>query len=65
VLELDQSCSDGFPAGTMAARQLSNMTRVHEITGERKDVDRYRRTVALCRADGVTLARRRCALVGR
>ena len=53
--ELRQSRPGGFPAGAVAARQLSNMMRGHTITCERKDADRYGRTVALCRAEGADL----------
>ena len=53
--ELRQSCADGWPAGQLAREHLNGLMRDHTITCDPRATDRYGRTVALCRADGVDL----------
>jgi len=53
--ELTQSCADGWPAGREASRHLQGLMIGRSISCERVSLDRYGRTVALCRADGVDL----------
>lgn len=53
--ELSQECADGWPAGRLAADHLRLLIdgRVTVCTAVAQD--RYRRTVAVCRADGVDI----------
>lgn len=53
--EYRQTCADGWPAGVMAFDALRDLVRGHAVTCEPKTTDRYGRTVAICRADGVDL----------
>ncbi|MDP3740317.1 MAG: thermonuclease family protein [Hyphomonadaceae bacterium] len=53
--ETHQICDDGYPAGIEATAYLRAMMRDRRITCEPKTTDRYGRTVALCRADGMDL----------
>lgn len=53
--ELAQICSDGWPAGRMAATRLQALTAGRSIVCQEKDHDRYGRTVAICRASGEDL----------
>ncbi|MGL4291315.1 MAG: thermonuclease family protein [Phreatobacter sp.] len=58
--ELFQRCTrDGKEVlcGREAARQLIALIAGQLVTCERRDIDRYGRTVALCRVDGVDLGR--------
>jgi len=52
--ELHQSCA-GWPAGIESARALGTLMRDKAVTCEPRTQDRYGRTVALCRADGMDL----------
>lgn len=55
--EMKQWCGD-YPAGVMAAATLETLTKGNgTIICERKDTDRYGRTVAICRVDGRDLGR--------
>jgi endonuclease YncB( thermonuclease family) len=51
--ETHQTCADGWPAGRIATEYMVNLLHGHAITCEPRTKDRYGRTVALCRADGV------------
>jgi endonuclease YncB( thermonuclease family) len=53
--EKRQACSDGWAAGRAATAALERLMAGHTITCEPRDRDRYRRIVALCRADGQDL----------
>lgn len=53
--ENKQLCPDGWPAGRAATTYMRELMHGHTIACERKTTDRYGRTVALCRADGVDL----------
>lgn len=53
--EAYQTCADGWPAGVMATQALRDLVRGHAVTCEPKSTDRFGRTVAVCRADGVDL----------
>lgn len=50
--ETKQTCGDGWAAGTKATAYLREMMRGKEVVCEPKTIDRYGRTVAICRADG-------------
>jgi endonuclease YncB( thermonuclease family) len=53
--EAYQSCTDGWAAGAMATQTLRDLVRGRAVTCEPKATDRFGRTVAVCRADGVDL----------
>ncbi|SRR6266404_4264529 len=53
--ETHQNCADGWPAGRIATEYMVNLIHGHAITCEARTKDRYGRTVALCRADGVDI----------
>jgi endonuclease YncB( thermonuclease family) len=53
--ETHQTCADGWPAGRIATEYLVNLMHSHTIKCEPRSKDRYGRTVALCRADGVDI----------
>jgi len=53
--ETHQTCADGWPAGRIATEYLVNLMHGHAITCEARIKDRYGRTVALCRADGIDI----------
>jgi endonuclease YncB( thermonuclease family) len=53
--ETHQTCADGWPAGRIVTEYLVNLMHGHTITCEPRTKDRYGRTVALCRADGVDI----------
>ena len=53
--ETHQTCADGWPAGRIATEYLVNLMHGHTIMCEPRTKDRYGRTVALCRADGVDI----------
>jgi endonuclease YncB( thermonuclease family) len=62
--ELFQRCTrEGreVQCGREAARALIALVAGQQVTCERRDIDRYGRTVAVCRADGVDLARAQVA----
>ncbi|WP_422036562.1 thermonuclease family protein [Reyranella sp.] len=48
--EMKQDCPDGWPAGRMAATHLQSLIVGRNVICERRDTDRYGRTVAVCRA---------------
>lgn len=50
--ETKQDCPDGWPAGRLATTHLQALMSGRTVLCERKDTDRYGRTVAICRADG-------------
>jgi len=50
--ETRQTCADGWAAGPEATRKLVELIGVGDVTCEPRGLDRYRRTIALCRADG-------------
>lgn len=52
--EQQQSCAE-WPAGVEATRALAALMRDKAVTCEPRTRDRYGRTVALCRADGMDL----------
>lgn len=54
--ETQQLCADGWPAGRAALSFLRDLTRDKTIICVAKTTDRYGRTVAICRADGVDLS---------
>ena len=57
--ESKQACADGWPpAGQEATAAMLELVKGRAITCEAKATDRYGHTVALCRADGTTLAQR-------
>jgi endonuclease YncB( thermonuclease family) len=53
--EMKQACADGWMAGKKAAAAMLELVKGRTITCEPKARDRYGRTVAICRADGVDL----------
>ncbi|WP_295142789.1 thermonuclease family protein [uncultured Reyranella sp.] len=53
--EAKQDCPDGWPAGHLAATHLQSLISGHPLICERKDTDRFGRTVAICRAGGEDL----------
>jgi endonuclease YncB( thermonuclease family) len=53
--ETKQDCPDGWAAGRLATTHLQALISGRNVICERKDTDRYRRTVAICRAGGEDL----------
>ena len=53
--ETKQDCPDGWPAGRLATTHLQSLIAGRSVICERKDTDRYGRTVAVCRAGGEDL----------
>lgn len=53
--ETNQSCPDGWPAGRLATTRLLALIQGKTVVCEKKDTDRYGRTVAVCRASGEDL----------
>jgi endonuclease YncB( thermonuclease family) len=53
--ETKQACADGWMAGEKATAAMLELVKGRKITCEPRVTDRYGRTVALCRADGVDL----------
>ena len=53
--ETKQDCPDGWPAGRLATTHLQFLISGRTVLCERKDTDRYGRTVAICRAGGEDL----------
>jgi endonuclease YncB( thermonuclease family) len=53
--EAKQVCSDGRPAGSLAATWLQTLTAGRSIVCQEKDRDRYGRSIAICRASGEDL----------
>lgn len=54
--ETQQLCADGWPAGRASLSFLRDLTRDKTVTCGGKTTDRYGRTVAICRANGVDLS---------
>src|SRR6266851_1894697 len=50
--EATQPCADGWPAGRAATEHLRALIGDRHVTCEPRTLDRYGRTVAICRADG-------------
>ncbi|WP_295145097.1 thermonuclease family protein [uncultured Reyranella sp.] len=53
--EAKQDCPDGWAAGRLATTHLQSLISGRNVICERKDTDRYGRTVAVCRAGGEDL----------
>ena len=53
--ESRQACADGWEAGLEARRKMADLIATRNVTCEPRGTDRYRRTIALCRADGQDL----------
>ncbi len=53
--ETKQDCLDGWAAGQLATTHLQALIAGRNVICERKDTDRYGRTVAICRAGGEDL----------
>lgn len=53
--ETKQMCGDQA-GGLLASGTLKELIRGHQVTCEPRTTDRYGRTVALCRADGMDLS---------
>ena len=53
--ETKQLCADGWPAGRAATTHMRELVHGRSVACAYKTKDRYGRTVALCRADGVDL----------
>ncbi len=53
--ESKQDCPDGWPAGRLATTRLLALIQGKTVVCEKKDTDRYGRTVAVCRASGEDL----------
>lgn len=50
-----QACPDRWPAGHLAAAHLASLMAGRSVTCDRRDTDRYGRTVAVCWAGGEDL----------
>lgn len=55
AMESRQACADGWAGGREATGYLAGLMRGRVIACEARAVDRYGRTVAMCRADGEDL----------
>ena len=53
--ETKQDCPDGWAAGRLATTHLQSLISGRNVICERRDIDRYGRTVAICRAGGEDL----------
>ena len=53
--ETHQLCDDGWPAGQEATKAMRGLVEGRTVVCEPRGQDRYKRTIALCRADGVDL----------
>lgn len=53
--ETKQVCADGWPAGNLATTRLQALISGRNVVCEKRDHDRYGRTVAVCRANGEDL----------
>lgn len=53
--ETKQICADGWPAGSLATTRLQAVVSGRSVVCEKRDQDRYGRTVAVCRANGEDL----------
>jgi endonuclease YncB( thermonuclease family) len=45
-------CADGWPAGQAATEHLRALIRHRQVSCEARTLDRYGRTIAICRTDG-------------
>lgn len=52
-----QWCGGDYPAGELSARALEGLVHGKAIACEPKGTDRYQRTLAVCRVDGVDLGK--------
>jgi endonuclease YncB( thermonuclease family) len=59
--DLHQTCAEAWAAGAESRRTLEQLIARRRIVCEDRGLDRYRRTLALCRADGLDLG---TAMVG-
>lgn len=50
--ETNQVCADGWPAGSLATARLQALISGKKVVCEKRDQDRYGRTVAVCWANG-------------
>lgn len=50
--ETRQVCADGWPTGVEARNALMDLLRGKAVECEDRGLDRYGRTIGLCRADG-------------
>ncbi len=50
--ESNQTCADGWAAGREATKAILELMRGRSVECDARGQDRYRRTIALCRADG-------------
>ena len=53
--ETKQICANGWPAGSLATTRLQALISGRNVVCEKRDQDRYGRTVAVCRANGEDL----------
>lgn len=53
--ETKQVCADGWPAGSLATTRLQLLIGGGNVVCEKRDQDRYGRTVAVCRVNGEDL----------
>ncbi len=53
--EAKQVCGDGWPVGSLATTRLQALISGRNVVCEKRDQDRYGRTVAVCRANGEDL----------
>jgi endonuclease YncB( thermonuclease family) len=53
--DLHQTCIEEWPAGLEARRLLEQLIGTRPIVCEERGLDPYRRTLAVCRVDGVDL----------
>jgi endonuclease YncB( thermonuclease family) len=53
--EAKQACADGWPAGSLATTRLQALVSGRSVVCEKRDQDRYGRTIAVCRANGEDL----------
>ena len=53
--ESKQLCADGWAAGRAATTFMRDLVRDHTVACEARGLDRYGRTIGLCRADGVDI----------
>ena len=53
--DLHQTCTEDWQAGAESRRTLALLIGQRHIVCEDRGIDRYRRTLAVCRADGLDL----------
>ncbi len=53
--ESKQLCADGWPAGRAATTFMRELLHNHAVECEARGLDRYGRTIGLCKADGVDI----------